>query len=88
MRKPIIFKNSKGQGLTEYLIIVAIMAVATIGIVRVLGNTVSVQFANITNALQGKQKQKIQADAVEENHYKKKHLGNFINGAAGVKANK
>ena len=40
--------NQRGQGLVEYLIIVALMAVATIGIVRVLGQTVSAKFASAT----------------------------------------
>lgn len=45
--------NQRGQGLVEYLIIVALMGVATIAVVRVMGATVSNRFAHVTNALQG-----------------------------------
>ncbi|MCM2281907.1 MAG: hypothetical protein NDI61_08690 [Bdellovibrionaceae bacterium] len=73
-------KNSRGQGLIEYLIVVALMAVATIGIVRVMGQTVSAKFASATYALQGKKKA-VKADAVDEGLYRRKDLGDFINGA-------
>lgn len=73
-------KNQRGQGLIEYLIVVALMAVATIGIVRVMGQTVSAKFASATYALQGKKKS-VKVDTVEESLYRRKDLGNFINGA-------
>jgi len=83
-----LLKQQKGQGLVEYLILVALMGVATIGVMRLLQNTVDVQFANIINSLQGGQKNKIQAERVEERHYKKKDLGNFINGSARTQNNR
>jgi pilus assembly protein Flp/PilA len=73
-------RNSRGQSLIEYLIIVAIIAVGSIGIVKTLGNTVKVRFANITNALQGKETA-IQADAPSENEYQKRGLDDFFKGA-------
>jgi Flp pilus assembly pilin Flp len=74
-------RNSRGQGLIEYLIITALIAVACIGIMRVLGNTVNVQFANITKGLQG-ESGKVKTEKVEERHYKKRDLSDFISGAA------
>ncbi len=74
-------KNQSGQGLIEYLIITALMAVACIGVIRLLNHTVTAQFANVTNALQGKAKTKVRMEAVEDRHYKKKDLSNFLNGA-------
>jgi pilus assembly protein Flp/PilA len=74
-----LVKNQKGQGLIEYLIIVALMGVATIAIVRVMGQTVSSRFATITYALQGV-KRSAQAEQVEDGQYKKKDLGNFFDG--------
>jgi pilus assembly protein Flp/PilA len=71
--------NQKGQGLIEYLIIVALMAVATIGIVRVLGQTVSAKFATATYALQGTRKT-VRVESVDDSLHKKKDLGNFMNG--------
>lgn len=74
-----IVKNQKGQGLIEYLVIVALMGVATIAIVRVMGQTVSSRFATITYALQGV-KRSAQAEQVDDGTYKKKDLGNFFDG--------
>ncbi len=47
-------KRNSGQGMTEYLIIVAIIAVAAIGITSITGNHVKVGFGRIASALQGK----------------------------------
>lgn len=74
-----VIKNPRGQGLIEYLVIVALVAVATIGVVRVLGQAVNSRFATITYALQGK-KAKPAIDAIPEEHLKKKDLGNFMDG--------
>ncbi len=74
-------KNSRGQGLIEYLIITALVAVACIGVMRVLGHTVNVQFANVTKGLQG-ESGKIQTEKVDERHYKKRDLSDFMTGTA------
>jgi pilus assembly protein Flp/PilA len=73
-----VHRNQRGQGLIEYLIIVALMGVATIAIVRVMGETVSAKFASVTHALQGERKSI--KPRIEESHYKKKDLGNFFDG--------
>jgi len=69
--------NNYGQGLIEYLIIVAIMAVSTIGIVSLMGQTVKAKFATITNSLQGKS-QKLGPTNVDPSLYQKSDLGNFF----------
>jgi len=74
-----LLRNQRGQGLIEYLIIVALMGIATIAIIRVMGQTVSSRFASITYALQGKRKQ-VSPARIEESHYKKKDLSNFFDG--------
>lgn len=73
-------RSQSGQGLVEYLIIVALMAVATIGIMRVLGQTVSAKFASATHALQGRKKA-VAVESVDESLHSKKDLSNFFNGA-------
>ena len=78
-----VIKNNRGQGLVEYLIIVAIMAVATIGIMRVVGQNTSAQFANIAYALQGKDN-KANKEQVRDRDVKKKDLSDFMTGAAGT----
>jgi pilus assembly protein Flp/PilA len=74
--------NQKGQGLIEYLILVALMGVATIAIVRVMGQTVSARFTTITYALQGEKKSI--KPPIDESVYKKKDLGNFFDGVGGT----
>lgn len=74
-------KNSRGQGLIEYLILVALIAVGTMGIVRVVGANVSVQFANIAKALGSGDGQQLKAKSVDQSLYNKKDLGNFMSGA-------
>ena len=76
--------NSKGQSLIEYLIIVALMAVATLSVVRLLQHTVSVKMSHVIQALQGKSK-KFQMESVKESDLKKKDLGNFMNGSVSRK---
>lgn len=70
-------KNQKGQGLIEYIILVAIIAVASIGVVRALGQVTSMQLANITLALQGKGSRKIDQNTIHEGLYSKKDLSSF-----------
>ena len=75
-------QNQKGQGLIEYLILVAIIAVATIGIVRVVGANVAVQFANVAKALGSGDDNQLKAENIDAGMYSKKDLSNFLKGAA------
>lgn len=72
--------NQSGQGLIEYLILVALMAVATIGVLRVLNQNVNAKFANIIYSLQGNSK-RARSESVSTDLYDKKSLGNFMKGA-------
>ena len=78
--------NKKGQGLIEYLILVALMAVSTIGIVRVLNQTVKSRFANAVYSLQGKTR-RVQTESVRESDYQKSDLSDFMTGAASSDSN-
>lgn len=73
--------NQSGQGMIEYLIVVALIAVATIGIVRVVGQNVSVQFANIAKALGSGDDRQYKAGEIDDHMYKKKDLGDFLKGS-------
>ena len=44
----------KGQGMVEYIILVALVAIAAIGITELLGQTVRTKLAEITASLQEK----------------------------------
>ena len=48
------FRNQRGQGMTEYLIVVALIAVAAIGVYGFFGQTLRSQTAGIALELSGK----------------------------------
>ena len=79
-------KGERGQGLVEYMIIVALMAVATMGVIRVLSQTTSVKFAQIIQSLQGRgASSPIEYDRVEEQDFKKKDMSDFFHGTRSRK---
>jgi len=47
-------KQQRGQGMTEYIIIVALIAVAAIGVYQFFGQTIRAQTAGIANEVAGK----------------------------------
>ncbi len=75
--------GQRGQGLIEYLILVALMGVATIGIIRTLNQTVKSRFANAIYALQGR-KQKAKTHQLKKEEYQRSDLSNFMTGAASA----
>ena len=48
-----MLRNKKGQGMSEYLIILALVAIATIGAVIFFADNVRDQIANITEEIAG-----------------------------------
>ncbi len=76
-----LFKNKNGQGLTEYLILVALISVSAIGITRVLGQTVSAQLANVTGALQGRGTDR-RINTINRSMYSEKDFSNFSENAS------
>jgi len=81
MKKICAVKNNRGQGLIEYIIIVAMIAVGTISLVRVLHQSVSVQFAHIAKALGAKSTGKVTPPEITSSMMQKKDLTNFMKGA-------
>lgn len=71
-------RNSLGQGLIEYLIIVAIVAVGSISVLKVVGANLNIQLANVAQALGGTQSQKQSAYEVPSSAIRKKDLSNFF----------
>ena len=51
MRK--MMKNESGQGMTEYIIIVALIAIAAIGVVTLFGDNIRKMFGASVDALAG-----------------------------------
>ncbi len=56
MKRIHTFKRQLGQGMTEYIIIVALIAIAAIGVVTIFGDNIRDLFAASTNALAGETK--------------------------------
>jgi Flp pilus assembly pilin Flp len=79
-----VVSNQGGQGLIEYLIIVALMGVATIAIVRTMNAVLQNQFLNITSAMQGEERKK--KIRVDERSYQKRDLGDFMKGTGDSKS--
>ena len=74
--------NQRGQGLIEYLVIVALVAVAGIAVMSVVGQNVRAQFANVANSIQGNGQAKVNISEVRESHYKKRDMGDFFRGSS------
>lgn len=85
MKSKSILKNKKGQGLIEYLIIVAIVAVGSIAVIKTVGGNIDVQFANVAQALGGKESEKKDAYEVTASSYKKRDFSNFFEGSVNDK---
>lgn len=70
--------NKKGQGLVEYLILVALIAVASIGVVKVVGKNIAKQYENINRAMGAKSSQQLQVENASAGALEQKDLSNFI----------
>jgi Flp pilus assembly pilin Flp len=75
--------NQRGQSLIEYVILVALVGVATMGMVRVLQKSVKVNMANVIHALQSDGKRKESHEHLREEETRKSDFSDFMNGAAG-----
>lgn len=73
-------RQQNGQGLVEYLIIVAIVAVGALSIMRVVGQSINVKFASIAKSLGANVEGKISSAEVKQNHLSKKSMRNFMSG--------
>lgn len=85
--KPVLktLNNQKGQGLIEYLILVALIAVATIGVVKVVGNNLAAQYENINRAMGAANSSKLTVENASAAALKQKDLSNFIDSARSQK---
>jgi Flp pilus assembly pilin Flp len=78
-------RNQRGQSLIEYVILVALVGVATIGMVRLLQKSVKVNLANVVHALQSDKKHKESFETISEDDLRKSDFSDFMNGAASRK---
>ena len=70
-------RSEKGQGMTEYIIIVALIAIAAIGVVTIFGDNIRDLFAGATNALAGETKVQVGTEKARVSHTKSKTLKTF-----------
>ncbi len=88
MKAPGKHQGQRGQGMTEYIIIVALIAVAAIGVYQYFGDTVRYQTASMAYELAGKDGKtaKDQAGDAAESAGKKevahRNLSNFTSNTA------
>ncbi len=73
-------QNQRGQGLIEYLIIVAIIAIGSMAVMRVVGNNLGVRFANIAKVLGGST-EGVRIQNVNASKVHQKDLTDFMDGA-------
>ncbi|MHB8420744.1 MAG: hypothetical protein ACYDCL_23550 [Myxococcales bacterium] len=66
--------KKRGQGMTEYIIIVALIAIAAVGIVTVFGQNIRSLFGNATDVLAGGT---TAANSGASSKVKRKDLSNF-----------
>lgn len=74
-------KSNRGQGLIEYLILVALIAVGTLGVIKVVGQNVTKQYENINRSLGAKKSEKLQIDNAADSQLNRKDLSNFMDGS-------
>lgn len=72
-----IRNNKKGQGMTEYIIIVALIAIAAIGVITLFGDDIRKLFGASANALAGETNVETKADKASARHTKTKTLATF-----------
>lgn len=92
MPKNLFFNNTKlpvgflhnafGQSLIEYLLIVALIAVTTIGMVKAVGTNINVHFANIAKALGGDASHELSPVKVQADQVQTRDLHDYMKGAA------
>ncbi len=75
-----MIRSEKGQGMTEYIIIVALIAIAAIGVITVFGQNLRNLFSASANALAGTEN--VSNKGRSGLTVKKKGLSNFGNNSS------
>jgi pilus assembly protein Flp/PilA len=70
-------RGRKGQGMTEYIIIVALIAIAAIGVVGLFGDNIRALFSTSANALAGNESTGTDTNQAGKKMYQHKNLHKF-----------
>ena len=79
MRPPAQLRRKSGQGMTEYIIVIAIIAIGAILIIGVFGKQIKNTFGRISKALSGEEEAAATVDITDA--ATADTLGNFEDGA-------
>ena len=71
-----VARRKRGQGMTEYIIVIAIIAIGAILIIGIFGKQIKYTFARMSKALSGESKGK-DANVEVSDADKKNNLGDF-----------
>ncbi len=74
-------KKDSGQGLVEYLILVCLISVSTIGIVSLVGTNVKELYAKVSNSLQNGT-QKVSLSRAKKSEYERRGMDDFDESAS------
>ena len=77
-----LLRSQSGQGMSEYLIIVALIAIAAIGVVTVFGRDIRELFSGTTDSLAGNQANNTAKKATVKANKNLKNFGKY-NAASG-----
>lgn len=75
--------SRRGQGMTEYIIIVALIAIAAIAVIMLFGDNIRALFSTADNALAGMEEAETNTHKAEQGHYDHRNLKTFASGPAG-----
>lgn len=70
-------RAARGQGMTEYIIIVALIAIAAIGVVSLFGDNIRKLFGASAQALAGESSVANPGDSQQHDELRKKKMSNF-----------
>ena len=75
--KKAMLKKARGQGMTEYIIIVALIAIAAIGVITLFGDNIKALFGMSADALAGQTNVTKRTKQSNIDKMEKKGLSNF-----------
>ena len=73
--------NCKGQGLVEYLVLLCLVAVTTIGVVSVVGQNIKQQYERASYAIRGEDTHSVKFDRANDEQTKRRGMNDWDLGA-------
>lgn len=83
LNKNMMLKKARGQGMTEYIIIVALIAIAAIGVITLFGDNIKALFGMSADALAGDTSVTARTTKSKADKLEKKQLSNFAENNTG-----